>query len=230
MAIVQFGATVTGLRGTVGGLTFSANGSGAYAKSWRMPSLKESTLQTKWRSSLGRYGALWRALTAAQRADWRTWAAAPAQARSNSLGETYYMTGYQAYAAYNNWRAAVGYSVRSAAPTASQPAAPASTTLSAFRTGGTYPSQIGYPASSYDPYETVIFAALVNSVGVLDAAPVWKQVFAGFRTGISSCNIQVGLEAAMGTVRVGQRLLVVVHWQAEEGYRGLPLALQGNVS
>jgi hypothetical protein len=34
MAIVSFGAPITGMRGSIGGITYSGNKSGAYAKIW----------------------------------------------------------------------------------------------------------------------------------------------------------------------------------------------------
>ncbi len=81
MAIAKFGPTVTGLRGTVAGTTFSANKSGPYARGWSRGANPRSSLQSTQRGRLGALAAAWRDLTQVQRDDWIVYAALPAQDR-----------------------------------------------------------------------------------------------------------------------------------------------------
>lgn len=65
----------------------------------------------------------WRALTQAQRDDWDTWAALPAQELTNSLGEAYYISGFLWFAKLNNRLEFIGRSTITTKPTGSRPAA-----------------------------------------------------------------------------------------------------------
>ena len=94
MAIVKVGAPLAGIRGTLGGIVYSENKAGPYAKQWSRPSNPRTTKQTIERGYLARMPALWTAMTAPQRAAWDTFAALGAQELENSLGEAYYISGF----------------------------------------------------------------------------------------------------------------------------------------
>ena len=51
MAIIKVGAPLAGIRGTLGGITYSENGSGTYAKQWSRPSNPGTPHQYKERAS-----------------------------------------------------------------------------------------------------------------------------------------------------------------------------------
>jgi hypothetical protein len=102
MAKVKFAAPVSGLRGSIGGVVFSANRSSNFVKSRTMPSSKQSQALSDTHVAFAALPELWRALTSGQRDDWATWAADPVQEKTNSLGEAYYCTGYQWFMALNN--------------------------------------------------------------------------------------------------------------------------------
>lgn len=130
MAIIKIGAPLSGIRGTLGGITYSENGSGPYAKQWSRPVNPRTGLQTQERGFLARMPGLWAALTDAQRADWRTFAEDPAQEKTNSLGEAYYASGYNWFCQCNVSLLRVGRATIQPAPTQAQPAAP---TIDDFR-------------------------------------------------------------------------------------------------
>ena len=162
MAIVKIGAPLAGIRGTLGGITYSENGASVYAKQWSKPSNPRTPKQTRERSYLSSIPALWAALTDVQRAAWRTFAADPAQELTNSLGETYYASGYNWFTKCNVRLLRLSLSTISAVPTQARPAAPVVTefrvcetgTESNLCTGGTASASsftVGYPpAEAFD--------------------------------------------------------------------------------
>lgn len=124
MAILKLGATIVGIRGTIGGLVFSANQAGPYARIWQMPSNPRTELQTQSRSFLSQQASGWRALTSSQRADWDTFAALPAQALTNPLGETYYISGFGWYVKTNARLLQMDRTPNTTYPTSTRPSAP----------------------------------------------------------------------------------------------------------
>ncbi len=130
MAIIKVGAPLAGIRGTIGGITYSENHSGTYAKKWSMPSNPKTPRQTAERGYLARMPSLWNELTDDQRADWRSFAADPAQEKTNPLGESYYASGYNWFCQCNVSLIRVGRATIKPSPTQAQPAAP---TINDFR-------------------------------------------------------------------------------------------------
>lgn len=124
MAIIKVGAPLAGIRGTLGGITYSENGSGTYAKQWSIPSNPRTPHQTAERGFLARMPSLWAALSDAQRADWRSFAADPAQEKTNPLGEKYYASGYNWFCQCNVSLLRVGRATIQPSPTQAQPATP----------------------------------------------------------------------------------------------------------
>lgn len=159
MAKTKIAPPLAGIRGTVGGLTFSANKSGTYVKLWAPPSNPQTAPQSIERSYLAQMSNLWRALTAGQRTAWDTFAALGAQEQTDSLGEPYYLSGWLWFVKCNIRLLRVGRATISAAPVIARPAAP---TITAARitiagtdptvfTGGTPLASTtapGFPASN----------------------------------------------------------------------------------
>lgn len=130
MAILKLAAPVAGIRGTVAGLIYSANGSGPYVKAWAAPSNPRTETQTIERSILAQMPTLWRALTIFERALWDNFAALPAQELFNSLGESYFISGWLWFVKCNIRLLRVGRATITATPTVARPAAP---TIDDFR-------------------------------------------------------------------------------------------------
>lgn len=130
MAIIKIGPPLSGIRGTIGGITFSANGSGTYAKLWAPPVNPRSPNQATQRAYVSRMPELWRDMTDAQRAAWDTFAALGAQELTNSLGEAYYASGLNWFVKCNVRLLRVGRTPLVPVPTQARPAAP---TIDDFR-------------------------------------------------------------------------------------------------
>jgi len=188
MAKTKIAPPLAGICGTVGGLTFSANGSGTYVKLWAPPSNPRTSPQTVERSYLAQMSNLWRGLTSGQRTAWDTFAALPAQELTDSLGQAYYISGWLWFVKCNIRLLRVGRATRSAAPVIARPAAPTITsarvTLAGsdptIFTGGTplaSTTQPGQPASNgFDNNVATWWEALnPNTFGTLNynlASPV----------------------------------------------------------
>lgn len=130
MAIVKVGAPLAGISGTIGGITYSRNASGPYARQWARPINPRSPNQSAHRAFQSEIPSLWHALTAAQKTAWDTFAALLAQRLTNSLGEYYYASGFNWFSKCNTRLLRMGLSTITATPTQARPAAP---TIDDFR-------------------------------------------------------------------------------------------------
>jgi len=106
--------------GSVAGVTSSRNRFGQYRRTRAIPVNPNSGFQGTVRARLGNSAATWRTLTAAQRAGWND--LANAFSRTNSLGETYNMTGFQCFCSCNNNQSAAGNALLTDAPALVTPA------------------------------------------------------------------------------------------------------------
>lgn len=105
--------------GSLAGQTASRNRFGQYLRNRSIPVNPNSTQQGVVRSRLSVNAAAWRALTNAQRAGWSDLGLS--MARTDSLGQSYTLTGFQAYCSVNNNLSACGTSNVSDAPGLSTP-------------------------------------------------------------------------------------------------------------
>jgi hypothetical protein len=106
---------VTAASGSVGGCVYSRNRSGSYIRNRSLPVNTNTTQQAVVRSALTTLVVRWTSiLTVAQRSGWETWAANTPQ--TDAIGQTYNMTGQNAFISMNTLRIQVGLSVIDVAP------------------------------------------------------------------------------------------------------------------
>lgn len=174
MAITKIGAPLSGIRGTIGGITFSANGAGTYAKQWAKGANPRTSLQMKQRGFWGRMPSLWSTLSAVQKTAWDTFAALPAQELTNSLGEAYYASGYNWFEKCNVRLTRAGRATISATPTQARPAAP---TISVFRvTMGGAESDLCVGGAANASTEEPLFPATYAYDDDLTPAQSWRTL------------------------------------------------------
>lgn len=135
MAIVKFSTPITGLRGTIGGLIFSANKSGPHVKPWTRSANPRTSPQTIQRAHLATMPGLWTALTGVQQTAWDTFAALAAQDLENPLGETYSASGYNWFCKCNIRLIRMGITPITTTPTQARPAAPSVTDFRVCKAG-----------------------------------------------------------------------------------------------
>lgn len=105
--------------GSLAGQTSSRNRYGQYRRTRATPVNPNSTPQAEARARLAENSAAWRALTDAQRTGWASLGAQ--MTRTDSLGQTYTLTGFQAYLSVNGNNLAAGNAVVSDAPALATP-------------------------------------------------------------------------------------------------------------
>lgn len=105
--------------GSLAGVTSSRNRFGQYRRTRAIPVNPASTAQGLARTRLAEAAAAWRDLTAIQRAGWESLGLQ--LTRTDSLGQTYTLTGFQAYVSINALNDAAGNATVSDAPAISTP-------------------------------------------------------------------------------------------------------------
>jgi len=229
MAIIKLGTIVVGIRGTLGGVTYSANASGTYAKQWKYPRRPAHPRQTNIQNTLTRIPDAWRNLTAGQRADWETFAADAAQELTNALGETYFISGFQWFTKINMWALSIGFTIRSTPPTGGKPSAP-SLTAAVISTGPTS-CTITYTGSPFGATDSiVVFCQNWPTTTANTPAGTAKRASATFNPGASPYTFTTGYVTRFGTPQVGQRVFCTVYNQSGGGYRSDGTLLIADVS
>ncbi len=221
MALVKFGPTVVGARGTIAGTIFSANKGGPYARGWSKGANPQSTLQTDQRGRFTSLSAAWRDLTQVQRDDWIDYADDPAQELTNSLGESYFASGANWYLRINDHLEAAGEARRNDAPTLVRPVAPilddADTFL--FITDGSFSTRVRLlPGSPNLGFNHLIVARVTTQGRTAIAAGFKFQLFA-IPDGFRRIFFQPEIEATWGTIVIDQRMFVQIQSQDSHGQR-----------
>lgn len=101
MALIKLGETVVGIRGTIGGITFSQNQSGPYAKSWARPVDPYSLPQQTKRNQISRWARTWTTLTDEQRDAWHELADEDPEPNTNPLGDPISHSGFHYFVRCN---------------------------------------------------------------------------------------------------------------------------------
>jgi len=105
--------------GSYQGLTSSRNRNGQYVRTRATPVQPRTTAQIAQRTRQTVNAAAWRGLTAGQRAGWSDLGLS--MTRTDSLGQSYTLTGFQAYCSVNNILSITGGTLLTDAPVLSTP-------------------------------------------------------------------------------------------------------------
>ena len=203
----------------IAGTIFSANKAGPYARGWSRGPNQHSTDQSQQRGRTSGMAKTWRGLTQVQRDAWDTWAALPAQEKFNSLGESYFASGFNWYVAINNRLLNVGRGSRATPPVIARPAAPTLTALALYRTGHALDSSVIYPLNEFLTFDLVLFMAMANSQGLLNKTQGWRLTLQTQAPGAVNVTFQDELEAAFGTIQTFQRGFCRLCRQTTDGVR-----------
>ncbi|KKM91775.1 hypothetical protein LCGC14_1225190 [marine sediment metagenome] len=221
MAIVKFGPTVVGARGTIAGTIFSANQAGPFARGWSRGSNPTSTLQSAQRGRFGALAAAWRDLTQVQRDDWIDYADDPAQELTNSLGETYFISGFNWSIKINDHLEAAGEARRVDAPTLVRPLAPILTDagVELRTTAGGNDTRIRLDAASPNLGFNHVVIARITGEGRTAIAAGFKSQRIAVPDGTRRVFFQPQIESTFGTIALLQRMFVQVRTQDSHGQR-----------
>lgn len=219
MAIIKLGGTVVGVRGTIGGLTFSANKGGPYVKTWGKGANPQTSGQQSARGALASLGPLWNSLSSSQRSDWDTYAATDPEPHVNSLGEPIVFSGYGLFSMLGMRRLKVNSAPYEDIPTGSdaiQPAAPVSLTWDPDYSGANMDLDMASPTGGL----VDVFIALVPSVASVPS--VQRAAFlAQISASLNPQNMYVTFNVAYGADYVGWNSKVWCYTRRTSGLRSV---------
>ena len=209
--------------GSLAGITSSRNRFGQYRRSRATPVNPNTTAQGTVRARIAANAAAWRALTAVQREGWDSLGAS--MSRTDSLGQTYTLTGFQAYCSVNNNKAMAGDATVSDAPALSTP----STILTATITLTTAALSVAYtPTPMPAATRLAIYASPQRSAG--------RQFEADYRflaitaaAAASPHNGFAAYQAKFGTPVLGNRIFFALVSVAA-GFQSGPLVTSAVVA
>jgi len=222
VAIIKFGTLVVGVRGTVGGVTYSANGSGPHARIWGKGSNPRSGYQETVRGHMTRYGALWAGMSSALRQDWRAFAAAPPEDDYNSLGEQYWLNGFNWFCRVNQRRASVALATTTTVPASSAATAPASVTLT-FSQLPAGSCVVAWPAATFGAGTSAfLFLAAHMTVGVAAMDSQFVLVYSVRNPPNTGATITSLVSARFGNIRTGWSFFGRLYLVRDDGVRSTP--------
>jgi hypothetical protein len=201
--------------GSQAGTTSSRNRFGQYRRTRAIPVNPQSTFQGNVRGRLAANSAAWRALTDLQRAGWASLGSQ--MTRTDALGQSYSLTGFQAYCSVNNNNVAASNATVSAAPSLTTPSALLTVTPTA--TAATF--SVAYTATPLAAGQRAfIFASPQRSAGRNFEGDL-RLVHVSAAAAASPANIFSAYSARFGTPVVGNKvfLSVVVY---DDGFQSGP--------
>lgn len=232
MAKIAYAAIVDGIRGTIGGVTFSANKAGAYVKRYSRPRLNQTDNQLSNLVVLGVRAAAWQDLSAAQRTAWNNWADDPAQALVDAFGDDYFISGFAWFVRFNSWRHTQGLDIREDVPTDTEPAAP---TIDALVVDSTevFPNSrvtVEFPLNEFQNLGFVCGLSRRPNPG--NQTPFSSPaLFANEPpTGVDSNSFGNFAIEQYGEITPGTQWIAEVYTQSAQGYRSAPTQVQDTAS
>jgi hypothetical protein len=219
MAKVKMGVVVTGLRGTVGGLTFSANRAGNHAHVWTRSGNARSSLQSGRRQILSVNAQGWRDLDAGSKVDWDDFAKALAQRQTDPFGQYYYLSGFQWFVRCNNWIATVGRAPIDVPPVSVIPTAPG-VLLFQISAADSY-CGFNYLVNQFGPtWDAVVFVGMGAGHGCIVAPGPVPLIVGSQVPGGTELAFTTEFFNVFGSVTLQQRAFWRVCRQTIDGYRG----------
>lgn len=182
--------------------TASRNRYGQYLRTRATPVNPNSTAQGAARTRLAVSAAAWRTLTAEQRAGWASLGSQ--MQRTDGLGQTYTLTGFQAYVSVNNVRLNTSLLALDDAPALDTPDAPTAITVEAEAgTLGVTFAVTPLPANT----RLIIEASPQRSAG-RDFEGDFRQVLVSGTAAVSPLDCSAGYTAKFGAPVAGNKIFI----------------------
>ncbi len=220
MAILKLGELVAGIRGTIGGTIYSVNKSGPFARGWAKGSNPRTPAQTSQRAITSTHPTEWRDLTQSKRDGWDAYAADAAQELFNSLGESYYATGFNWFSRINTHLILSGLARRNGAPTDPTPAMPTLGTSHCFEPISTdFHNRITYAFPQFLDNYVIVAVAFYPRITLAWKTRGFRFVHYGLRS--TSTYTEFGLTslALLGQPPAGGKCFFSVQNQNDQGRR-----------
>jgi hypothetical protein len=188
--------------GSVGGVTSSRNRFGQYRRARATPVNPRSAGQAQSRSRMSVNAALWRTLTGVQRAGWMDLGLS--MVRSDALGQSYSLTGFQAFCSVNNCLAATGSAGITAAPALITPPG----LITGILTATAATLSLAFTVTPLGAgVKLQVFASPQRSAGRAFEGD-FRQVFTGTAATVSPADLFTGYSTKFGAPVTGNRIFV----------------------
>jgi hypothetical protein len=222
MAIVKFGGGVAGIRGTLAGNVYTANGNGAYVRPWTRVHNPKTLSQTINRLYASLYPSSWRALSAQQRADWNAYGVA--NPLTNKLGEPYSRTGWQWYFHCGQNMAVCGGSAPPDAPTVAAPAAVQCSSFVYDEAGLLGNCTVTFDSADFTGLWCVFLFRPIPYSGNMSCPSGYRTIGGVYEPTGDQMNAVVLVNAIFGPPQEGWRGFVRIHTMDNQGLRSAPWA------
>ncbi len=217
--IIKFGPTIVGARGSLGGITFSANLAGAYAKMWARPPKTRTAAQATTGNTLGIAAQHWRTLSPANITAWNLWASTTAPARFNSLGIAITLSGFQWFVELSTKLLMNAATIIDTAPVLAEPAV-ATPILFNIRETGTGTTGITFTNDTFLVDFAVIRLAQGASVGQQSFARPNYYVFRRAPFSGASIEFSADVEGIWGLIQLERSWFAQLSRINPEGLEG----------
>lgn len=190
--------------GSIAGVTSSKNRYGQYRRTRAIPVNPNTSFQSEARTRLADQSSAYKALTDVQREGWISLGAQ--MQRTDSLGQTYNLTGTQAFVCVNSLLLAAGEAILTAAPAFALPAALDSITITATAAA----LSIAFTPTPLGADEFLfVYASPQRSAGRAFESD-FRLVHASAAAAATPANIFAAYQARFGTPVVGNRIFISV--------------------
>lgn len=202
--------------GSQAGTTSSRNRYGQYKRTRATPVNPSSSFQATVRARLQQNADAWKALTATQREGWGALGAQ--MTRTDSLGQTYDLTGFQAYCSVNNNKLAAGDAVVADAPLFALPA-PITTVTPTITSAS---NSIAWTVTPLAAGERIFISqSPMRSAGRAFESD-FRLISVSAAAGTSPSNVLAAYQARFGTPVTGSRIFTSVQ-RYSNGFLSTPL-------
>jgi len=217
MAIVKFGGGVAGIRGTLAGNVYTANGNGAYVRPWSRVHNPKTLYQTINRLSVSLLPSAWRDLSSGDRADWNAYGVA--HPLTNKLGETYKRTGWQWFVHCGQNMSVVGGAAPATAPTVPAPAAVQCSEFVYDHTGLFGNCTVRFDSADFTGLWIVFLFRPIPYSGNMSCPSGYRTIGGGYEPPYDQFNAVLLVNAFFGAPQVGWRGFVRIHTMDNQGLR-----------
>lgn len=204
-----------------GNTTASHNRFGSYLRNRTIPVNPNTALQTTQRNNLAELSSDYKNLTSTQRAGWASLGLQ--MIRLDSQGQSYTLTGLQAFTSINRYRRLAGQADLSDAPLFENP--DIVTTLTPTFSSGIGGMDLAFTPTPIGATRRLIVEATRGVSAGIDFMPrsEYKIMSVGALDEASPVDFTTAWEAAFGTRVVGQKVFARARVVTESGFAGVPL-------
>jgi hypothetical protein len=219
IAKIKLGVTVVGIRGTLGGITFSANKAGPFARIHSMGSNPRTAPQSIQRSNLATQAQSWRDVSFDDQYQWSLVNDSPPEIVVNSLGEIVALSGFQWFLKMQTRCQVIDQPTYQPVPTWADVPSTSGTNFACDDSPHLEMDLI--PIADEETYTLIIWGTVTNSLGRIRKTANYKQIgyITPYADGVT--DITAMWIAQFGDLITGQTIFVRTQIQrTETGQRG----------